>query len=150
MPCCAKEKERCEYQRASKRNAVEKAARLQAEVDKLSSQAADAVDSLEAHTAAAEKTASEDLAVMPPTNAAGEIDALNKKLEETLEMAAAATEMAESEAAERKKLSAELQESASRENELRLLAENAIAEAQEKGSWVCLHSLQVKKLPTLH
>ena len=98
MPCCAKEKERCEYQRASKRNAVEKAARLQAEVDKLSSQAADAVDSLEAHTAAAEKTASEDLAVMPPTNAAGEIDALNKKLEETLEMAAAATEMAESEA----------------------------------------------------
>lgn len=129
MPCCAKEKERCEYQRASKRNAVEKAARLQAEVDKLSSQAADAVDSLEAHTAAAEKTASEDLAVMPPTNAAGEIDALNKKLEETLEMAAAATEMAESEAAERKKLSAELQESASRENELRLLAENAIAAA---------------------
>ncbi len=98
-------------------------------MDKLSSQAADAVDALEAHTVATEKAASEDPAVMSPSDAAREIVALNQKLEETLEMAAAATEMAESEAAERKKLSAELQESASREKELRLLAENAIAAA---------------------
>ena len=127
--CCAQEKERCEYQRASKRSAVEKAARLQAEVDRLSSQAADAVDALEAQRSAAAAMPPADSGATPPTAAAGEIAALNQKLEETLEMAAAATEMAEMEAAERKKLSSALQESASREKELRLLAENAISAA---------------------
>jgi hypothetical protein len=127
--CCAQEKERCEYQRASKRSAVEKAARLQAEVDRLSSQAADAVDALEVQRSAAAAMPPADSGATPPTAAAGEIAALNQKLEETLEMAAAATEMAEMEAAERKKLSSALQESASREKELRLLAENAISAA---------------------
>lgn len=126
--CRTQEKERCEYQKASKRNAVEKAARLQAEVDRLSAQAADAVDALEsAHISATESKqpgAQTEISDNPQ-----ELATLEKKLEETLEMAAAATELAESEAAERKKLSAELQESASRESELRLLAENAIAAA---------------------
>jgi hypothetical protein len=67
------EKERCEYQKAGKRTAAEKASRLQSEVDRLSAEAADAVDAaLEAAARKSENTSGAAAAGTASSPTAGE------------------------------------------------------------------------------
>ena len=106
-----------------------------AEVDKLAADVADAAHALETAPANA-VIASTGGAVAASgggeTSVEGseaEVAGLRAELEEALATAAAATEIAEGEAAARAKVAAELKDSAQRESELRMLAENAIAAA---------------------